>query len=145
MKMFIITWTLAVLAGVLPVNTWANSHVFNGTQVDVAVYWIAAGCAGVKPAPSCEKADKNVTTVCKKKVLAPGESSDYHFKDGTSGRRVKAAYCYNNGLNADWNSDNTGNKGNKKHCAVNGSSVQSFNVKCHYSQEEYDALKANSN
>ena len=138
MKIFTITWTLAVLMSVVPLNIWAKSHVYNETNQDVTVYWQAAGCAGVKPTPSCDKVTNNVMTVCKKKVLASGESSEYHFKDGTSGRKVLAIQCYRGGEASDWNYANTGNKGDKKRCAV-----ISEKVKCKYSQAEYDALKAN--
>ncbi len=139
MKIFIITWTLAVLVSVAPLNLWAKSHVYNSTSQEVTVYWQAAGCAGVKPTPSCDDVQKDVKTVCKKKVLASGESSQYHFKDGTTGRSVLVIQCYRGGTASNWNYANTGNKGDKKRCSANSDK----NVKCNYSQAEYDALKGN--
>lgn len=142
MKIFTIKWMLAALVSVTPLTTWAKSHVYNSTNQEVTVYWQAAGCAGIKPTPSCERADKNVATVCKKKALAPGESSEYHFKDGTSNRQVKVFQCYNNGQNSEWDVTNTGNKGDKKRCAA--TYKNNFRkVQCGYSQADYDALKGN--
>ena len=60
----------------------------NNSDQTVKVYWVAAGCAGVKP--SCKDKADPIGVVCKTKILQPGESSFYKFKDGTSGREKLA-------------------------------------------------------
>jgi hypothetical protein len=132
---------LVVTASLTPVGVRANSHVLNTTKSEVWVYWQAAGCAGVKSLPSCAT-EKNAFTVCKKTVLQPGEIDDYNYPDGTSGRRVLASMCYSNGKIEDFNDAQTGNKGEKKRCALLREGAEALKVKCGYTQSEYDALKS---
>jgi hypothetical protein len=137
--------TFLVLIGFMPLNSWANSYVHNDTKYDVSVYWIAAGCAGLKLGDDCGAPDATFLSgkalVCQKKMLAPGESDGYTFKAGTSNRKVRAAACDANGVQviaAD--ADNTANKGDKSRCNVK---VQSNHVvvKCNYSQSQFDSIK----
>ncbi len=125
-----------------PVIALADSHVLNTSKKDAWVYWQAAGCAGVKSLPSCAVGN-NALTVCKKSKLASGESDQYHYKDGTSNRTVLVYTCYNNGKNEEFNYAQTGNKGDKKRCAVLNEGATPMKVKCGYSQTDYDALKTN--
>lgn len=135
---------LGALISLLPMVLWANSYVFNTTDYDIDVVWIAAGCAGVKTSLGCgDLTDSGMQSlVCQKKTLAPGEGAGYAFKDGTSDRQVKALAC---GASTWSDTTNTANKGKKSRCSVKrgtGQFSKPINIKCNYSQSDFDALKS---
>ena len=53
MTTFIKQLMVGALVSLLPMVLWANSYVFNTTDYDIDVVWIAAGCAGVKTSLGC--------------------------------------------------------------------------------------------
>lgn len=126
---------ILLLLGAGPVA--ASSHVFNSTDQNIQVYWRALGCAGMEAA-----CNDTYALVCKRVNLAPGESAKYTYKDGTSSRKVSIANCSGNDRLAQ-DSAGTGNKGDKKRCAVRygGEDDQELRVKCGFSRENYQSLK----
>jgi len=145
MKINLNSLAIGLLVSSLSSTLWANSNVYNATDNKAWIYWQAAGCAGVKSQPSCGESGLSVDifTVCKKQTLLSGETGDYHFKDGTSNRKVQTWQCSTKGDTADYNIASTGNKGDKKRCAVIAGDTKITKVKCGYSKTAYDTLKSN--
>jgi hypothetical protein len=122
--------TIFGIASGLPATAAADSNVYIAeAQGRIEVYWTAVGCGGVKGVCGGGWIDH----VCQKKTLRTGESDGYHFKDLTTLRNVSVFFCE---ANAD-GGDSTGNKGNKKRCAV----TAGLNFKCGYTAVEYEKLK----
>ena len=86
-------WVVGIFAALLMLSSTAYGdskkwRANNNSDQTVKVYWTAAGCAGAKP--HCDADRHAVNYVCKTKILQPGESSYYKFKDGTSDYKKKA-------------------------------------------------------
>ncbi len=139
MKKIILPILVGASVLMMPLSAMANSHVYNASDTDVYVFWTAFGCAGLKS--DFAQGGDSINLVCQKKKLSPGESSDYHYKEGTSGRIIIVSHKDAAG-NYEKQKASTGNKGSSKRCAAIIKSGQEFRMKCGYSQKEYDALKA---
>lgn len=141
MRSTLMAAALAAVACSAPAVASADSHAYNAYGNSVDVFWIAAGCAGVES--SCSNSIA-IGFVCKKKRLEPEQSGSYHFKDGTSARKLVVDDC-----SSGWStSHGTGNKGSKKRCAAisavtNGETHAS--ASCGYTDSEYEALKNGTN
>jgi len=124
---------VAVAACAVPEAASAQSEVYSAVDGRLEVLWQAWGCAGIEGLCTGGHTD----LICHKTNLRKGESASYHFKDGTSDRKVIIEHCSSNHESWDW----TGNKGNKKRCAAtkNGDTVT---FKCGYTVEEYVKIKA---
>ncbi len=85
-------WVVGICAVLLALSSTAYGsskkwRAHNNTDKTVKVFWTAAGCAGQKA--HCVEM-RLIPYVCKAKILQPGESDYYKFKDGTSRREKKA-------------------------------------------------------
>jgi hypothetical protein len=135
---------LAVLATGTPLSAgtaWAESHLYNDLSFAVTVYWVAAGCAGVKEAPACARNWANIEFVCQTKTVGPGKTNSYSYPDGTSGRAMWVMGCDHNTSAAIRDDANSDNGGKKKRCAAIHSGAD-YKAECGYSDSEWSDLKS---
>ena len=126
----------------LPFSVEAGSKVYNGSDREIEVFFIAAGCAGIKPLKLSCSSGGLLDVVCKKARVGPGEETKYFFKALTSNRQVAVYWCEGN--SEAYETRTTKNKGSKKRCSVlnNGSQRLQLDLKCGYSESEFKAVKA---
>ncbi len=139
MKAIIMPLTLGAVISLASPQLLANSNIFNDTPYKISAIWTAAGCAGQK-SHMCDDKGIGYSVACKRAYVTSGESDDYHFKDGTSGRKMTAIACIDGKAKSD--SASTGNKGEKKRCVARIKSDGKFGLKCGYSQSQYQQIKS---